>query len=85
MKTQKKAGADLIKIIVSGLMDFSQFGVLTLESLPAEENKELIHIAHEEGLSVMAHCNGTEETWLKQAGITEDRLQNGIRAVMNRF
>ena len=31
---------------------------LTEEGLPGEEIRELIHIAHEEGFSVMAHCNG---------------------------
>ncbi len=51
-------GCDFIKIMISGLMDFDHFGVLTEEGLPAEEIRELIHIAHEEGFSVMAHCNG---------------------------
>jgi hypothetical protein len=51
-------GCDFIKIMISGLMDFDRFGVLTEEGLPAEEIRELIHIAHEEGFSVMAHCNG---------------------------
>ena len=51
-------GADFIKIMISGLMDFDRFGVLTEEGLPPEEIRELIHIAHEEGFSVMAHANG---------------------------
>ena len=51
-------GADFIKIMVSGLMDFDRFGVLTEEGLPKEEIRELIHIAHEEGFAVMAHVNG---------------------------
>ena len=51
-------GADFIKIMISGLMDFDRFGVLTDEGYPASEIRELIHIAHEEGFSVMAHCNG---------------------------
>ena len=51
-------GADFIKIMISGLMDFDRYGVLTEEGLPAEEIRELIHIAHEEGFSVMAHANG---------------------------
>lgn len=51
-------GADFIKIMISGLMDFDRFGVLSEEGLPAEEIRELIHIAHEEGFSVMAHANG---------------------------
>ena len=51
-------GADFIKIMISGLMDFDRCGVLSEEGLPAEEIRELIHIAHQEGFSVMAHCNG---------------------------
>ena len=51
-------GGDFIKIMISGLMDFDRFGVLTEEGLPAADIRELIHIAHEEGFSVMAHANG---------------------------
>ena len=51
-------GADFIKIMISGLMDFDRFGVLTEEGLPREEIREIIHIAHEEGFAVMAHANG---------------------------
>lgn len=55
---QRKEGADFVKIMISGLMDFDCFGRLTEEGLPEAEIRELIHIAHEEGFSVMAHCNG---------------------------
>ena len=51
-------GADFIKIMISGLMDFDRAGVLTEEGLSPARIRELIHIAHEEGFSVMAHCNG---------------------------
>ena len=51
-------GADFIKIMISGLMDFDRFGVLTEEGLDPAEIRELIHIAHEEGFRVMAHANG---------------------------
>lgn len=54
----RKNGANFIKIMISGLMDFDHYGVLTEEGLKADEIKELIHIAHEEGLAVMSHCNG---------------------------
>ena len=54
----RQRGGDFIKIMISGLMDFDQFGVLTEEGLPASQIRELIHIAHEEGFSVMAHANG---------------------------
>ena len=58
VKKHRENGADFIKIMISGLMDFDRFGVLTEEPLEAEEIKELVHIAHEEGFSVMAHANG---------------------------
>ena len=54
----KENGADFIKIMISGLMDFDHFGVLTQPGLPANDIRELIHIAHEEGMTVMAHANG---------------------------
>ena len=55
---QKQKGADFIKIMISGLMDFNQYGVLTEPGMDPREIKELIHIAHEEGMAVMAHANG---------------------------
>lgn len=54
----REEGGDFIKLMVSGLMDFDQFGVLTSQPLEPELIRELIHIAHEEGFSVMAHANG---------------------------
>lgn len=51
-------GVDFIKIMISGLMDFDRFGVLTEEPMEPAEIREIIHIAHEEGFSVMAHANG---------------------------
>ena len=60
VKQTRADGGDFIKIMISGLMDFDRFGVLTEEGLPAEEIGELIHIAHEEGMAVMAHANGSK-------------------------
>ena len=54
----KAMGADFIKIMISGLMDFDRYGVITGEPLPPGEIAEMIRIAHAEGLSVMAHANG---------------------------
>ena len=51
-------GADFIKIMISGLMDFDRFGVLSEQPLEGSEIRELIHIAHGEGFAVMAHANG---------------------------
>ena len=58
VKKARADGADFIKIMISGLMDFDRFGVLTEDGLPRGEIRELVHIAHEEGFSVMAHANG---------------------------
>ena len=58
VKQHRKDGADFIKIMISGLMDFDHFGVLTDEGQDPRQIRELIHIAHEEGFSVMAHANG---------------------------
>ncbi len=58
VRDTKAAGGDFIKIMISGLMDFDRFGVLTQPGLDEKEIRELIHIAHEEGMAVMAHANG---------------------------
>ena len=54
----RQNGADFIKIMISGLMDFDHFGVLSEPGMEPEKIRELIHIAHEEGFAVMAHANG---------------------------
>ncbi len=56
----KAHGGNFIKIMISGLMDFDHYGVLTEPALPAKQIRELIHIAHAEGLPVMAHANGAD-------------------------
>ena len=60
-------------------MDFDRNGVLTEEGLSPQEIRELIHIAHEEGFAVMAHCNGarTMET-AADAGV--DSIEHGAYA-----
>lgn len=58
VKEIKDRGGDFIKIMISGLMDFNRFGALTEPGLPDGEIRELIRIAHEEGMAVMAHANG---------------------------
>ncbi len=76
LKGHRRAGADFIKIMISGLMDFDRYGVLTEEGLPPEQIRELIHIAHQEGFAVMAHGNGarTVET-AAAAGV--DSVEHG--------
>ena len=60
VKSIRRDGGDFIKIMISGLMDFDHFGVLTEPGYTAEEIRELINIAHGEGFSVMAHANGAD-------------------------
>ena len=76
VKKHREKGADFIKIMISGLMDFDRFGVLTEGSYPAEEIRELIHIAHEEGFSVMAHANGAD-TVIAAAEAGVDSVEHG--------
>lgn len=51
-------GADFIKIMTTGLMDFENNGNITGTPLEFQEVKEMVHIAHEEGMAVMSHTNG---------------------------
>ena len=53
-----EAGADFIKIMTTGLLDFSDHGKITGTPLEVLEVKEMVHIAHEEGFAVMSHTNG---------------------------
>ena len=58
VKKRRDQGADFIKIMISGIMDFDCYGKLTEEGLDPHFIQEIVHIAHEEGFSVMAHANG---------------------------
>ena len=71
----REKGGNFIKIMISGLMDFDRAGVLTEDSLPAENTKELIHIAHEEGMAVMAHANGISALYAAEGGV--DSVEHG--------
>lgn len=72
----REEGGDFIKIMISGLMDFDRFGVLTEAPMEPDEIRELIHIAHEEGFSVMAHANGNDcVTAAAEAGV--DSVEHG--------
>ena len=79
VQTHRNQGADFIKIMISGLMDFDRAGVLTEEGLSPSEIRELIHIAHEEGFSVMAHCNGAR-TIEAAADAGVDSIEHGAYA-----
>lgn len=75
VRETKHQGGNFIKIMISGLMDFNQFGVLTEDSLPESMIAELIHIAHQEGMAVMAHANGQSALFAAIAGV--DSVEHG--------
>lgn len=56
----KDLGGDFIKIMTTGIMDFATDGSVTETALEKEEVREMVHIAHEEGLAVMSHTNGAK-------------------------
>ena len=58
LKEAKNKGADFIKIMTTGLLDFNNHGQITGTPLDRKEVREMVHIAHEEGMAVMSHTNG---------------------------
>ena len=72
----RQGGGDFVKIMISGLMDFDRFGVLTSAPLEDWEIREMIRIAHEAGFSVMAHANGAQ-TVLAAAEAGVDSVEHG--------
>lgn len=53
-------GGSFVKIMISGLMDFDRFGMITSEPLTREEIADMIAYAHDKGMAVMAHANGAQ-------------------------
>lgn len=72
----RQDGGDFVKIMISGLMNFDRFGVLTQPGLEETEIRELVHIAHAEGMAVMAHANGAQ-TVLAAADAGVDSVEHG--------
>lgn len=60
VKEVKRQKGDFIKIMLTGIVDFHDVGVLTSAALEREEIHQMIEIAHEEGFAVMGHVNGNE-------------------------
>ncbi len=77
----KAEGADFIKIMISGLMDFDRYGVLSEEGLTPETVRALVDIAHQAGLSVMVHANGPRQV-IAAAEMAVDSVEHG--AYLNR-
>lgn len=77
----KREGADFIKIMISGLMDFDRFGVLTEDGLSPDTIRALVDIPHQAGLRVMAHANGARQV-IAAAEMGVDSVEHG--AYLNR-
>lgn len=76
VKERKRQGADFIKIMTTGIMDFRTDHTLTGKALKEEEILEMVHIAHEEGFLVMSHTNGARSCEIAAAcGV--DSLEHG--------
>ena len=68
------SGADFIKIMTTGIMDFNTYGNIILGApLEAATVKEMVHIAHECGLAVCSHTNG--------AGAVLDAIEAGVQSI----
>ena len=76
VRKHRSDGADFIKIMISGIMDFDHFGTLSEDGLDPQLIRELIHIAHEEGFAVMAHANGAR-TVEAAAAAGVDSIEHG--------
>ena len=75
VENARTTGCDFIKIMISGLMNFDRFGVLTEQPLEKSHICQLIHIAHQEGMAVMAHANGDAALYAAEAGV--DSVEHG--------
>ena len=68
--------ADFIKLMISGLIDFDHFGVLTEPGPEPQDIRRMIELAHAAGFAVMAHVNGDRAvTAALQAGV--DSIEHG--------
>lgn len=73
----KRYGGDFVKVMLGGILDFAVYPQITGGGLSAEWMREMVHIAHGEGFSVMAHVNGEEAVCAAlEAGI--DSLEHGF-------
>lgn len=72
----RRFGGDFIKIMVSGIVDFGKYKILSDTPLNRFEIKEMIRIAHEEGFAVMVHANGNQAV-LDAAEAGADSIEHG--------
>ena len=66
-------GADFIKIMTTGLLDFRHNGHVTGTALPFAQVREMVHIAHEEGFAVMSHTNGDQAV--------QEAIESGVDSI----
>ena len=72
----RESGAQFVKLMLSGIMDLTRFGVLSEPDLDTAQIKWLIRQAHAAGFAVMAHCNGDRSIRAAlEAGV--DSLEHG--------
>ena len=70
--------ADFIKLMISGLIDFDHFGVLTEPGPEPQDIRRMIELAHAAGFAVMAHANGDRAVMAAlQAGV--DSIEHGAK------
>lgn len=69
-------GGDFVKIMISGIMDYKEWGLLSEVPLQESAIREMIHIAHEEGMAVMVHGNGGAAV-LAAAEAGADSIEHG--------
>ena len=73
---QKKNGADFIKIMISGLMDFDNPGKLMQTGPTEPEIAYMVSISRDLGMAVMAHCNGKKAA-IAAAKAGVDSIEHG--------
>lgn len=72
----KACGGSFVKLMISGIMDFSRYGALTDTPMPPELVHDCIALAHDAGFCVMAHANGDAAvTAALDAGV--DSIEHG--------
>lgn len=77
VKKVREEEGDFIKIMISGIITFGEYGELSCPSLPAEEISELVRIAHAAGFAIMIHGNGDAAIRAAvQAGA--DSIEHGV-------
>ncbi len=75
-RKQRELGADFIKLMISGLMDFDRPGKLMQEGPTDREIAYMVRISKDLGMKVMAHCNGTRAA-VAAAAAGVDSIEHG--------